>query len=61
MLETLLTDRHFQGFRRRRKLTPEELSTEGKTAISFLQEYCINILRTPPEYKIEIQGLFDSE
>eukprot|EP01118_Nematostelium_gracile_P008801 TRINITY_DN2923_c0_g1_i1.p1 TRINITY_DN2923_c0_g1~~TRINITY_DN2923_c0_g1_i1.p1 ORF type:complete len:508 (+),score=159.63 TRINITY_DN2923_c0_g1_i1:35-1525(+) len=45
-----------EGFRNRRKKTgPTELNPEGKTPISFLQEYCVNVLKTTPEYRVSIQ------
>jgi len=38
-----------------KKNTPSELNPEGKTPIILLQEYCVNVLKTTPEYRISIQ------
>lgn len=36
--------------------TPKELNSEGKTPISFLQEFSRSKFRASPEYRVTIQG-----
>ncbi len=39
-----------------KKRSAEDLSGVGKTPISFLQEYCLNIIKKTPNYRVTIQG-----
>jgi hypothetical protein len=39
-----------------KKRSAEDLSGVGKTPISFLQEYCLNIIKKTPAYRVTIQG-----
>ncbi|KAL6047321.1 Microprocessor complex subunit dgcr8 [Balamuthia mandrillaris] len=47
---------HFRGRRKRREEGPTELSPAGKTAVSFLHEYCSNVLKTKPYYDSSVQA-----
>jgi hypothetical protein len=38
------------------KKTIEEITAIGKTPVTFLQEYCVNVIKIPPTYENEIQG-----
>jgi hypothetical protein len=41
-----------------KKRSAEDLSGVGKTPISFLQEYCLNIMKKTPNYRVTIQGQY---
>ena len=44
--------------RQPKKAKIEEETTSTKTPVTILHEYCLNVLKTTPEYKMTIQGTF---